>query len=43
MPPTALASFAAVYVPLSIVTALAVLGDIFMVGRRQPMAIMDAV
>jgi hypothetical protein len=36
-------SFAGVYVPLSIVTALAVLADVFVLGRRQPMAIMDAV
>jgi hypothetical protein len=43
VPPAGLASFAGIYVPLSIVTALAVLADIFVLGRRQPMAIMDAV
>ena len=43
MLPSALASFAGIYVPLSIVTALAVLADVFVLGRRQPMAIMDAV
>ena len=43
MPPSALASFAGIYVPLSIATALAVLADVFVLGRRQSMAIMDAV
>ncbi|MBE7209903.1 MAG: DUF4396 domain-containing protein [Gluconacetobacter diazotrophicus] len=43
MPPEWLNHLAAVYVPLSIASALLVLGDILVLRRRQPMAIMDAV
>ncbi len=43
MPPDWLRAFAAIYGPLSILTALLVLMDIMLLGRRQHMAIMDAV
>lgn len=43
MPPAWLQTLAGFYVPLSIVAAVLVLADIFLAGRRQPMAIMDAV
>lgn len=43
MPPSWIQTFAAVYVPLSVASALLVLADIFLLGRRQHMAIMDAV
>jgi hypothetical protein len=43
MPPQWLQTTADVYVPLSIATALLVLADIYLIGRRQHMAIMDAV
>ncbi len=43
MPPIWLQSFAAIYVPLSIAGALAVLTDIFLLGCRQKMRIMEAV
>jgi hypothetical protein len=43
MPPAWLQSLAAVYVPLAIVSALLVLADIYLAGRRQHMAIMEAV
>jgi hypothetical protein len=43
MPPAWLQAVAAAYVPLSIATAVLVLADIFLLGRRQHMAIMDAV
>jgi hypothetical protein len=39
----ALETFAFVYVWLSIAAALIVLADIFLLGRRQPMGVMDAV
>lgn len=43
MPPDWLQALAGVYVPLSIATALVVLGDIYLLGRRQHMTIMEAV
>ncbi len=43
MPPNWVQALAAIYVPLSILSALLVLADIFLAHRRQPMAIMDAV
>jgi hypothetical protein len=43
MPPQWLQTLALIYVPLSIASALLVAGDIFIAGRRHPMAIMDAV
>lgn len=43
MPPPWFTGLAGIYVPLSILTALLVLGDIFVLGRRQKMAIMEAV
>lgn len=43
MPPTWLQSLASIYVLLSIASALLVLADIYLVGRRQHMAIMAAV
>ena len=43
MAPDWLTAFAFVYVPLSILAALWITADIFLFGRRQPMAIMDAV
>jgi hypothetical protein len=43
MAPAWLQTLAAIYVPLAIASALLVLADIFALGRRQPMAIMDAV
>ncbi|RYY17890.1 MAG: DUF4396 domain-containing protein [Alphaproteobacteria bacterium] len=43
MPPTWLQAAASIYVPLAIANALLVLVDIFVLGRRQHMAIMDAV
>ena len=43
MTPIWMQSFAAIYVPLSIAGALAVLADIFLLGRRQKMGIMEAV
>ena len=43
MTPDWLATLAGIYVPLSVLTALLVMADIFLAGRRQPMAIMDAV
>lgn len=43
MPPDWLQTLAIVYVPLSIASASLVLGDIFVLGRRQHMAIMEAV
>jgi Domain of unknown function (DUF4396) len=43
MPPVWLTTLATIYVPLSIVAALFVLVDIFVLGRRQSMAIMEAV
>ncbi|GAB0118099.1 DUF4396 domain-containing protein [Acidisoma sp. 7E03] len=43
MPPHWFQSLAAVYGPLSILGALAILADIVLLGRRQPMAIMNAV
>ena len=43
MAPSWLRAFADVYVPLSILTAALVLGDIVLLGRRQRMAIMDIV
>ncbi len=41
--PAWLRTLAAIYVPLAIASALLVLADIFILGRRQHMAIMDAV
>ena len=38
-----LESFAFVYIWLSIASALIMLADIFLLGRRQPMGVMDAV
>lgn len=43
MPPDWLQTLAAIYVPLSIASAALVLADIFLLGRRQHMAVMDAV
>lgn len=43
MPPTWLQSLAAAYVPLSLLSAALVAADIFVLGRRQKMAVMDAV
>lgn len=43
MPPHWLQTLALIYVPLSIASALFVAADIFMFGRRHPMAIMDVV
>jgi hypothetical protein len=43
MPPPWFQTLALIYVPLSLATALLVLADIFVAGRRQPMAIMEAV
>jgi hypothetical protein len=43
MPPSWLQSFAAVYVPLSIAAALYVLADVYLLGHRQHMRIMEAV
>jgi hypothetical protein len=43
MPPPWVSALADFYVPLSILSALIVLGDIFVLGHRQPMAIMNAV
>jgi hypothetical protein len=43
MPPAWLQSLSAVYVPLSIASALLVLADIYVLGRRQAMGIMEAV
>lgn len=43
MPPHWIAAVARVYTPLSILTALLVAADIFLLHRRQRMAIMDAV
>ncbi|MCK8786941.1 DUF4396 domain-containing protein [Roseomonas sp. NAR14] len=43
MPADWLQTFAAIHVPLSIAAALWVLADIMLLGRRQPMAVMDAV
>ncbi|HEX3881138.1 MAG TPA: DUF4396 domain-containing protein [Stellaceae bacterium] len=43
MPPQWVEVLAAVYVPLSVGSALVVLADIYLVGRRQKMAIMEAV
>lgn len=38
-----LQSLASIYVPLSIASALLIVGDIFLAGRRQDMPIMEAV
>ena len=43
MPQTWLQTAASIYVPLSILSAILVLADIFALGRRQHMAIMNAV
>ena len=43
MPPAWLQGLSVIYVPLSIASALLVLCDIVLLGRRQPMGIMDAV
>lgn len=43
MPPAWLQTLSAIYVPLSIASAVLVLADIFLLGRRQRMAIMEAV
>jgi len=43
MPPTWLQTIASIYVPLSIASAAFVLIDIFVLNRRQHMAIMDTV
>ena len=43
MPPHWLQTLALFYVPLSIASALFVAADIFCLGRRHPMAIMDVV
>lgn len=43
MSPTWLQTLATIYVPLSIASALLVAADIFALGRRQHMAVMDAV
>jgi hypothetical protein len=43
MPPAWLQTLAAIYVPLSFVSAALVLADIFLLGKRQHMAIMEAV
>ena len=43
MPPAWLQTLAAIYVPLAVASAVLVLADIFVLGRRQPMGIMDAV
>jgi len=43
MPQTWLQTAASIYVPLSILSAIVVLADIFALGRRQHMAIMNAV
>src|SRR5947209_3795463 len=43
MPPSWLQTLADIYTPLSIASALVVLADIFVAGRRQHMGIMDAV
>jgi hypothetical protein len=42
-PPDWVQHVAAIYLPLSIISGLLVLGDIFLLRRRQPMAIMDVV
>ena len=43
MPSNWFQTLAGIYVPLSIATAVLVLADIFLVGRRQRMAVMEAV
>lgn len=43
MPPDWLQRFAAIYVPLSIVAGLLAVADIYLLGRRQKMAIMEIV
>ncbi len=43
MPPAWIETLAAIHIPLSIVSALLVAADIFLLGRRHKMAIMDAV
>lgn len=43
MPPAWLQMLAGTYVPLSIASALVVLADILLLGRRQHMAVMEAV
>jgi hypothetical protein len=43
MPPQWVQVLAAIYVPLAVASALLVLADIYVVGRRQKMAIMEAV
>lgn len=43
MPPAWFQQLATIYVPLSILSALIVLADIYLVGRRQHMGIMEAV
>jgi len=43
MAPSPLQSFAGIYVPLSIASALFAAADIYLLGRRHPMAIMDVV
>lgn len=43
MPPVWLSGFAAWWIPLSILSALVVLADIFLLGHRQHMGVMEAV
>jgi hypothetical protein len=43
MPPAWLHTLSVIYVPLSIVAALLVLADIYLLGRRQHMGVMEAV
>ena len=43
MPPFWLQTFAEIYTPLSVATALFVLADIYVLGHRQRMGIMEAV
>jgi Domain of unknown function (DUF4396) len=42
MPPAWLQSISAIYVPLSIASAILVIADIFLLGRRQNMLVMEA-
>jgi hypothetical protein len=42
MPPAWLQSISAIYVPLSIASAILVIADIFQLGRRQNVRIMEA-
>src|ERR1700730_17733012 len=42
MPPAWLQSISAIYVPLSIASAILVIADIFLLGRRQKLHVMQA-